>query len=840
MNLTPKDFERNPDSELVVGTILLYKFKEQYGTTTDSEDVFLSLTFNNEFLVFKKPEDDMITRYFTYLKFIQLFIRPRTRLKLSRLTDRYTIVKTKTQVENLKPGILQFKPPPPDEEYYIVINTKEEWKDVIPEHEPLEAVTCLFTDFNPYVKNPQNYFWHYIFPIYKFESSQYIEILLMTSENLRLNIQDRWSLKTYLQNDPFGNYINMRDPIHIESQEFARYMSYLTDGDDPEYKDVAIDLINRVLAVSIQESVKFAVKTCTERNGVVIRFYSQDQVKTLFQQFNFNRTEEYESKGEHRGDRLEKRRRIEGNWFRYWLRHAKRGQINDVIFLPWSLNNPHDYETQQLTSSEDVTKTRVINEFHGWPVTKEYCKECYMNSEYGKGVTFFKDMILNKICNGDEECSEYLLNWIAFLVQKPAEKSKVAIVVRGQEGLGKSWILSIFHAWYRNHYYYLGGGDPSTKFNGFMQHRKIIGIDEVHKLIENLDAMKALITETTFSVEKKGVDQRNEINLAEFFGTTNNNLRLPLTRDSRRWVIIEANEMNVAQLGLWKKEMEKQYNSFFDSGYGQPKAKGPVWALLYFFLERDIKNFIPFLQIPLTSAVIRNIEMSLHPVHAWWKYVLTVRQLKSEMEPNTPLQSYNYSTVNLFEAFRSSQQWQDLTGNSIKKVRMTEDQFMAELEKVVDYVLTTTRLIKFKSWKIQEEKWLEFYPNLQIRHNFVDVRELSTFEKDASLMMARTPINAMLGTYTQNEINFIVYSLEQKIKSLDPTVKISYHSSLSEAKRPSLDTNKNVIEFTYLYSGFKFLPSLLNQFAAFSRCLLSAGSERVTAIGFRAGGPILR
>jgi hypothetical protein len=49
--------------------------------------------------------------------------------------------------------------------------------------------------------------------------------------------------------------------------------------------------------------------------------------------------------------------------------------------------------------------------------------------------------IKSVLCGGNEEHYEYLLNYLAHLVQKPGEKPGIALVMRGRKGAGKSFLF---------------------------------------------------------------------------------------------------------------------------------------------------------------------------------------------------------------------------------------------------------------------------------------------------------------------------------------------------------------------------------------------------------------
>jgi hypothetical protein len=93
-----------------------------------------------------------------------------------------------------------------------------------------------------------------------------------------------------------------------------------------------------------------------------------------------------------------------------WLRHSDRKQfIGGVVFDPTG-NVPAD----------------VLNLWEGFavePVAGDW--------------SLMRQHIEIIICDGDPTRSEYLMNWLARMVQKPSKQGEVTVVLQGKEGTGK-------------------------------------------------------------------------------------------------------------------------------------------------------------------------------------------------------------------------------------------------------------------------------------------------------------------------------------------------------------------------------------------------------------------
>ena len=94
-----------------------------------------------------------------------------------------------------------------------------------------------------------------------------------------------------------------------------------------------------------------------------------------------------------------------------WLRHRNRRQyIGGMVFDPSDRQQPDD----------------VLNLWQGFGVKPKpgSCEK-------------FKDHLLNVICHNDTVLYEYVLDWMADVVQHPDKRGEIALVLCGPEGCGK-------------------------------------------------------------------------------------------------------------------------------------------------------------------------------------------------------------------------------------------------------------------------------------------------------------------------------------------------------------------------------------------------------------------
>ena len=121
--------------------------------------------------------------------------------------------------------------------------------------------------------------------------------------------------------------------------------------------------------------------------------------------------------------------------------------------------------------------------------------------------------------------------------------------------------------------------------------KKIIVINEVESADENkkfnFQAMKSVISDDSFQIERKGVDALYCQAVDNFIICSNNAMAVKLDIDDRRYVICDVNQKYKNNKKHFKPMYEMRTKIFYEH-------------LLTFFMKRNISEFIPA-EIPMTK-----------------------------------------------------------------------------------------------------------------------------------------------------------------------------------------------------------------------------------------------
>ncbi|MDA9982531.1 DUF5906 domain-containing protein [Gammaproteobacteria bacterium] len=262
----------------------------------------------------------------------------------------------------------------------------------------------------------------------------------------------------------------------------------------------------------------------------------------------------------------------------YWLAHPARRQYKGIIFNPGA--TPEGY----------------YNLYRGFSVQAAE-GEC----------TLFLQHILDVVCDGNDEHYEYVLNWLAHLVQKTGELPGVAIVLLGGQGVGKNTLVDTVGSFFGQHYLPLTNMNQVTgRFNSHLMDCIVVFANEAiwagdRSVVGNL---KAMITDAETAIEFKGKDIITARNYKRVLVASNENWPIAMDWDDRRFLILEVSDKHKG-------------NQTYFAAIHDELDNGGREALLFLLQNRDIKHFNPRLK-PNSKAGLDVKLRSAKPVEKWW------------------------------------------------------------------------------------------------------------------------------------------------------------------------------------------------------------------------------
>ena len=260
------------------------------------------------------------------------------------------------------------------------------------------------------------------------------------------------------------------------------------------------------------------------------------------------------------------------NFISAWLRDPHKKEVSNIVVDPKGTRaDSFNLWTGYLADTQTPTLTIGNETFENESIAAEFAL-----------APIYKH-ILEVVADGNENHAQWLLDWIANIVQRPWQKSQVAIMLYGKQGCGKGIIFD----WLRKNVlgpkHTFQTADPENdlfgRFSQGLVNVSLVQVDEVKNLHEYADKIKDAITNRTVKLEKKNKDPVVVDAFANIIFTSNNENALKVSVDDRRTVLFRCNSIYKGN---------KQY---FDSLAHHLNLDGVACWFYKILKERDLSKY---------------------------------------------------------------------------------------------------------------------------------------------------------------------------------------------------------------------------------------------------------
>lgn len=211
----------------------------------------------------------------------------------------------------------------------------------------------------------------------------------------------------------------------------------------------------------------------------------------------------------------------------------KRKKLADAL-LESTMLRSYDY-AEFLPNQEAPPNT--LNLWRGW----KYSDMPDDSPEEPIWCDLFLDHIYNNMCGRDEDLYQYLLGWMADAVQNTHRSARVALVLRGPQGSGKSLFATCFAELFAPHSAVLARPEQLTgQFNKHLMDKCLVFADEAFAgQKQHAAALKTLVTSDKMLVEPKGVDAFMANKYFRLIIASNDEHVIQAEIDDRRFLVLE-------------------------------------------------------------------------------------------------------------------------------------------------------------------------------------------------------------------------------------------------------------------------------------------------------------
>jgi len=286
-----------------------------------------------------------------------------------------------------------------------------------------------------------------------------------------------------------------------------------------------------------------------------------------------------------------KNKTIKYNPLNEWLEWEDRCEKEKINFDPNNRENPF-----------------IFNIWSGYNIKKEDCE----NFDEAAAQPML-DHIKRIWCKDNEENYEYVMNYLAHIIQKPYKKTGVCLALHSKQGAGKGVVLKPLEIIIGDNHYSQNSNAERVfgKFNGLLEAKTLINLDEAFwggdKKLEG--QIKNQITETTQTIEKKSLNSYNINDYCNYIITTNNDWFAGVDEEDRRYFCLElSNEFS-------GRDTDKKVEYFNAIRKVETEAFAKV---LY---NRDLSSFNPR-KFKKTKLLQEQVERNWCSPKVWWNDVV--------------------------------------------------------------------------------------------------------------------------------------------------------------------------------------------------------------------------
>jgi hypothetical protein len=294
-----------------------------------------------------------------------------------------------------------------------------------------------------------------------------------------------------------------------------------------------------------------------------------------------------------------------------WVIFDDNGEVKRRSAADAWLDDPErrEYRGFQYCPNKIGLRPNHLNLWTGWGEVMPAPGDC----------SIILDHMLNIVADGDQAKCDFMLDWLADILQNPTRKPGVSSVLRGRQGCGKTVVPAIARK-------IIGPKNVLTvnekdrmlgRFNSSVMNKILLVGEEMLFAGDRAttDKLKHLITGQTLPVEFKFGDAIEIESYHRLLLTSNHEQVFQAAGEERRFVIYDVSDARRGDA------------DYFDKLYAvADRRDGPTAAaFMKFLLDRDLAAFKPWKEqqrFAADAALTRQKRLSLSAPLAWLQEVV--------------------------------------------------------------------------------------------------------------------------------------------------------------------------------------------------------------------------
>lgn len=287
-----------------------------------------------------------------------------------------------------------------------------------------------------------------------------------------------------------------------------------------------------------------------------------------------------------------------------------RTSDDKCIFSIWKKWKLLRYVSEVVFSPLPILDPEILNTYVGFAV-----KPTKLNHDDLKHVVApWVNHIMDVIANGDIVLGNYIINFLARIIQFPWDKGIVSLIIKSEHGAGKNVVFTPIEKILGDYFLTLRNVESSfSQFTGRFEKALLCVFDEAKCYNKAaIASIKSFIASPKCDIEKKFENSNYTDNYTNFVFLSNEDWILDIESTERRFIVIESNNKFVGRRDLETKIYMDAIRHLSPN------------ILLQYLLERDLSNFDLVIDAPDTEASIDQKIKSLNDsVDRWLHFILS-------------------------------------------------------------------------------------------------------------------------------------------------------------------------------------------------------------------------
>jgi len=345
------------------------------------------------------------------------------------------------------------------------------------------------------------------------------------------------------------------------------------------------------------------------------------------------------------------------------------------------------YSTIKLVPPPLVCDPRTLNLFTGFVADKLTNCQLVDITPITRHITL--------LCEDNTEYAEYVINFLAHLVQHPAELTRTALVFKGAQGTGKG----TFFTWFANkiigdkYYYTTAEATNITLHNEHLNGKLLINLDEARAAdtYAGSSLFKNKITEPRITLTNKYVKPFEVENYGRYIFFSNQDNPVKIENTDRRYVIFKTSD-KYSNLAADDTDKVNYFSKFFKA-LDDPNV---AYSFMQFLRSKDISQ-VNWENRPLTESYTLSRELNI-PIFAEF------------------IEKYCFETDNI-----------TFTNNI---TQTTKPQFFTEFNKFLERTKNTGLTMKERTFSAEckKHKFIAYKQHHVDRTRYLEVNRVIAFE----------------------------------------------------------------------------------------------------------------